>query len=168
MTKQIKYNIFCNRKRFNVLEWLERADEKSYKAFCSFLASRNVLIPDEDYFSRALNHFNSTRSVSAKTIPVDTQPVVEEVVLPVVQISDQEVKKEKELEELKVDTETVIQPTEELKVEDEVVASPPEEISPENVSIESEVQIESEPLKEVKKTTRRKRRRKSADTNNEN
>tara|TARA_B000000557_G_C20489040_1_gene322987 strand:+ start:40 stop:504 length:465 start_codon:yes stop_codon:yes gene_type:complete len=154
MTRQIKYSIFCNRKRFNVLEWLERADEKSYKAFCSFLTSRNVLIPDEDYFSRALNHFNSTRSVPAETISVDTQPVVEEVVLPVVQISDQEVKKEKELEELKVD--------------DEVVASPPEKIPPENVSIESEVQIESESLKEVKKTTRRKRRRKSADTNNEN
>ena len=142
MTKKLKYSIFCNRKRFNVISWLKVSSEKTYAAFCAFLDSRNVLPPDEDYFNRALTHFNSTHSVPLETKTVETQPVVEEVV-PVIEILDQ-----------KVDTEAVTQPA--------------EEIQPETVAIEPEVQISHEPLKEVKKTTRRKRRRKTADVNNEN
>ena len=64
MTKQIKYSIFCNRKRFNVLEWLDKAEEKSYTAFCAFLASRSVIVPNEDYFDRALNYFVSTHQTN--------------------------------------------------------------------------------------------------------
>ena len=98
--------------------------------------------PDEDYFNRALTHFNSTHSVPLETKIVEAQQVVEEVV-PVIEVLDQ-----------KVDTEAVTQSV--------------EEIPPATGSIEPEVQISPEPLKEAKKTTRRKRRRKSADVNNEN
>ena len=142
MTKKIKYSIFCNRKRFNIISWLKFSSEKTYPAFCAFLDSRNVLPPDEDYFNRALIHFNSTHSVPLETKTAEAQPAVEEVVS-VIEVLDQ-----------KIDTEALTQPA--------------EEIPPEIVSIEPEVQISPEPLKEVKKTTRRKRRRKSADVNNEN
>ena len=142
MTKKLKYSIFCNRKRFNVISWLKVSSEKTYTAFCAFLDSRNVLPPDEDYFNRALTHFNSTHSAPLEAKTVEAQPVVEKVVS-VIDVIDQ-----------KVDTEAVTQPA--------------EEIPPENVTIEPEVKISPEPLKEVKKTTRRKRRRKSADVNNEN
>ena len=142
MTKKLKYSIFCNRKRFNVISWLKVSSEKTYAAFCAFLDSRNVLPPDEDYFNRALTHFNSTHSVPLEAKTVEAQPVVEEVV-PVTEVLDQ-----------KVDTEAVTQPA--------------EEIPPETVAIESEVQISPEPLKDVKKTTRRRRRKKTVDVNNEN
>ena len=142
MTKKLKYSIFCNRKRFNVINWLKVSNEKTYTAFCTFLDSRNVLPPDQDYFNRALTHFNSTLSVPLETKKVEPQPVVEEVV-PVVKALDQ-----------KVDTEAVTQPAEEIPAE--------------TVSNELEVQISPEPLREEKKTTRRKRRRKSTDVNNEN
>lgn len=78
MTKQIKYSIFCNRKRFNILEWLSKADEKSYIAFCAFLASRNVIVPDENYFNRALNHFISIQPAIAKDL---AQEIKEETIV---------------------------------------------------------------------------------------
>ena len=156
MNKQLKYSIFCNRKRFNVISWLKATSEKTYPAFCNFLKSRNVLPPDEDYFNRALSHFNSTLPPSTASSLIKTQPVKEEVIVPVVQDLKKEVEKDKQTEETNV------------KTEPEAVTQPAENIPPENIAVEPEEQLDLEPLKESKKTTRRKRRRKSEDVNNEN
>ena len=87
-------------------------------------------------------------------MPVETPTAIEELALPIVQDQVQEVK-----EEVKIAT---------LKVHTEVATQPVEEIAPEKDLSESEKQIEVKPVKEAKKTTRRKRRRKSEDVNNEN
>jgi len=156
MNKQLKYSIFCNRKRFNVINWLKAASEKTYPAFCNFLNSRNVLPPDEDYFNRALSHFNSTLPPSPEPSLIETHSVKEEVIVPVVQKLEKEVEKEKQPEETNVET------------EHEANTQTAEETPPENITNEPEEQLDLAPLKEIKKATRRKRRRKSADVNNEN
>ncbi len=56
----IKYQIFRNRRKFNILNYLRRSSDKSYQAFEQFLASKSVISPGEDYFNKALTLFNST------------------------------------------------------------------------------------------------------------
>ncbi len=93
----IKYKIFRNRKNFNVVNWLRRNSEKTYKSFVDFLETKGVIAPDEEYFNKALDFFNSlkereesfkenkeTEVVQEKkeTIPIDVEislPEVEEV-----------------------------------------------------------------------------------------
>ena len=56
----IKYQIFRNRRKFNILNYLRRSSDKSYQAFEQFLASKSVISPGEDYFNKALTLLNST------------------------------------------------------------------------------------------------------------
>jgi len=49
MTK-INYNLFVNRKRFNIYKWIKGTKNNSYEDLCLFLNSRDVESPDKAYF----------------------------------------------------------------------------------------------------------------------
>ena len=50
----IKFELFRNRRKFNIVNWLKAREDKSYESFVSFLASKSVLAPGEEYFNKAL------------------------------------------------------------------------------------------------------------------
>jgi hypothetical protein len=54
---KIKYEMFLNRKKFNVINWI-KTNGKDYQSFCAFLESRNVISPGEEYFDRALDFYD--------------------------------------------------------------------------------------------------------------
>lgn len=158
MTKQLKYNIFCSRKRFNILSWLKIANDKTYSTFCDFLKSRNVMPPDEDYFNRALRHFISTNSaekeIKQEDLKVDSQEVLEkkeELVLPEAVEETKEVLEEPQDEKLVIPIEENIEET--------------------DLSVIQDNQLEIKPVEsdsEVKKTSRRRKKRKQENVDNEN
>lgn len=47
----INYDIFCQRKKFSLKEWLEKNKEATYEQFCDILVSISVNPPNEDYFN---------------------------------------------------------------------------------------------------------------------
>jgi hypothetical protein len=58
MKNKIKYEMFLNRKKFNVINWI-KSNGKDYQKFCSFLESRNVMTPGEEYFDKALYFYTN-------------------------------------------------------------------------------------------------------------
>ena len=102
----IKFELFKNRKNFNILNWLKRSKDKSYESFVSFLESKNVISPGEDYFKKALSLLDSmtkrqesfqeekkpvSEEEQKQTIPINVEVVIPEVV--------EEVKLEPEISE---------------------------------------------------------------------
>jgi len=51
---KIRFEIFRNRKRFNIINWLKKSKDRSYESFESFLTSKSVLSPGKEYFQKAL------------------------------------------------------------------------------------------------------------------
>ena len=74
----IKYEIFRNRKKFNIIKWLESDKEKTFNSFVEFLSSKNVLPPLEDYFNKALEFYNDKVKKSEEKAE-EANEVVEEV-----------------------------------------------------------------------------------------
>lgn len=91
----IKFQIFRNRKKFNIINWLKRSQDKSYDAFVEFLSSKSVITPGKEYFQRALDLLASMEQREqqfqevAQEEPVqerkETVPVEVDIVLPPVQ-----------------------------------------------------------------------------------
>lgn len=46
------YNLFCQRKRFQIQDYLERTGNTDYEIFCNFLISKNVEPPSELFFNK--------------------------------------------------------------------------------------------------------------------
>jgi len=57
MKNKIKYEMFLNRKKFNVINWI-KSNSKDYKDFCDFLTSKDVIHPPEEYFNKALDFYD--------------------------------------------------------------------------------------------------------------
>lgn len=81
----IKYEIFRDRKGFSVINWIKSNEKKSYEDFKSFLSSKSVIAPEEEYFKKAFlsveknNHDESQDKDSNRT---ETVPINVEVSLP--------------------------------------------------------------------------------------
>ena len=93
----INYNLFVQRKRFKVVEWIKNNTESSYEDFCDFLKEREVSPPAEGkkYWDKALNHLQQ-QELKIKETPVELSEVsrvVEEIMS---EDSDTQVQKEKE------------------------------------------------------------------------
>ena len=108
----IKYEIFRNRKKFNILNWLRRSNDISYQAFVDFLNLRSVMSPGEEYFNKALDLFNSTKQREEqfqenKKIEVEKEEVevVKKETIPIeVEISIPEIQHEDQVKESKPKT----------------------------------------------------------------
>ena len=88
----IKFEIFRNRKKFNIINWLKRNKDKSYESFVSFLESKSVMSPGEEYFRKALDlldsmmkredQFQESKEVKPEVEKKETVPIKVEVELP--------------------------------------------------------------------------------------
>ena len=54
----INYNIFSQRKRFNVLNVVKSNELFDYEKFCSFFINIKVEPPSEDYFKKVIEKIN--------------------------------------------------------------------------------------------------------------
>ena len=89
---KIKFELFRNRRKFNIVNWLKAREDKSYESFVSFLASKSVLSPGEEYFNKALElvqsmeqreqEFQEKKLEEPKVEKKETVPIDVEVVLP--------------------------------------------------------------------------------------
>ena len=89
---KIKFELFRNRRKFNIVNWLKAREDKSYESFVSFLASKSVLTPGEEYFNKALElvqsmeqreqEFQEEKVEESKVEKKETVPIEVEVVLP--------------------------------------------------------------------------------------
>ena len=137
MKSKIKYSMFLNRKKFNLINWIKNTKNVNYELFCNFLESRNVITPGLDYFNKALDFYD--KNVMKKETK-EFKPVKETKV----------VKKEKtKVEEVKVEEvkESFAEKIVQLK-----------EIVEKKAALEEETKVEEPP---VKKTRRRRRTKKS-------
>lgn len=137
MKSKIKYSMFLNRKKFNLINWIKNTKNVNYELFCNFLESRNVIAPGLDYFNKALDFYD--KNVMKKEAK-EFKPVKETKV----------VKKEKtKVEEVKVEEvkESFAEKIVQLK-----------EIVEKKATLEEEEKVEEPP---VKKTRRRRRTKKS-------
>ena len=55
----IRFEIFRSRKKFNIISWLKRSEDKSYESFVSFLESKSVVSPGKEYFEKAVDLLDS-------------------------------------------------------------------------------------------------------------
>ena len=88
----IRFEIFRNRKKFNIVNWLKAREDKSYKSFVSFLESKSVVSPGEEYFNKALSlvqsmeqreqEFQEKKVEETKVEKKETVPIDVKVVLP--------------------------------------------------------------------------------------
>ena len=79
----IKFELFRNRKKFNIVNWLKSREDKSYESFVSFLASKSVVSPGEEYFNRAIELVQSMEQREQEfQEKKETVPIKVEVVLP--------------------------------------------------------------------------------------
>jgi len=81
----IKYEIFCNRKGFNVVNWVKLNSENSYEDFKKFLNSKSVIAPSKEYFQKVLdflkkeNQEEDIKVIKKETIPIDVEISLPEV-----------------------------------------------------------------------------------------
>ena len=69
----INYNIFSQRKKFNVLNVVKSNELFDYEKFCSFFINIKVEPPNEDYFKRVMEKINLEKE-KAQSIKVKKQP----------------------------------------------------------------------------------------------
>ena len=91
----IKFELFRNRRKFNIVNWLKSREDKSYESFVSFLESKSVVSPGEEYFNKALElvqsmeqreqDFQDKKVEKTKVEKKETVPIDVEVVLPVLE-----------------------------------------------------------------------------------
>ena len=91
----IRYSLFKNRKNFNPLSLFKKNHNLTYEDFVSFLHSRNVETPGEDYFNRVKSAFD----LEVKT--EENHKVVEEVKETLLEEEKIKVDKEVSTEEVK-------------------------------------------------------------------
>lgn len=76
----IKYNLFQSRKKFNPVLLFKKDPDITYEKFVSYLNSKQVDSPGEDYFNRVRDHFKSlekeVESDVEKTNPEVDKPEV--------------------------------------------------------------------------------------------
>ena len=100
----IKFEIFRNRRNFNIVNWLKAREDKSYESFVSFLESKSVVSPGEEYFNKALElvqsmeqrkqEFQEKKVEEFKEEKKETIPIDVEVILPVIEEESKEETKE--------------------------------------------------------------------------
>jgi len=88
----IKFELFRNRRKFNIVNWLKSREDKSYESFVSFLESKSVVSPGKEYFNKALElvqsmeqrekDFQDKKVEETKVEKKETVPIDVEVVLP--------------------------------------------------------------------------------------
>ena len=88
----IKFELFRNRRKFNIVNWLKAREDRSYESFVSFLESKSVVSPGEEYFNKALElvqsmeqreqEFQEKKVEEPKVEKKETVPIEVEVVLP--------------------------------------------------------------------------------------
>ena len=101
----IKFEIFQNRKNFNIVNWLKSKEDKSYESFVSFLESKSVMTPGKEFFQKALSlvqsmeqreqDFQENKIKETKVEKKETVPIEVEVVLPKVKAAEVEESKPK-------------------------------------------------------------------------
>ena len=69
----INYNIFSQRKRFNVLNVVKSNELFDYEKFCSFFINIKVEPPSEDYFKRVIEKIRLEKE-KAQSDKVKKQP----------------------------------------------------------------------------------------------
>lgn len=65
MKNKIRYEMFLNRRKFNVINWI-KFNSKSYEDFCNFLSSKDVIHPPEEYFNKAVDFYDKNVLKSEK------------------------------------------------------------------------------------------------------
>ena len=110
MKSKIKYNMFLNRKKFNVINWIKNTKNANYELFCSFLESRNVITPGLEYFNKALDFYGkNVMKKETKVFEPIKETKVEEVKVEasfaekIIQLKEIVEKKESLEEEVKVE-----------------------------------------------------------------
>ena len=97
----IKYTIFCLRKKFNIINWLKQNPGSTYENFVEFLLTKKVISPDREYFKNAVDllasmskreeSFQESKELEIKVEKKvvlekkETVPIKVEVVLPAVE-----------------------------------------------------------------------------------
>ena len=97
----IKFEIFRSRKKFNIINWLKQNKDKSYESFVTFLESKSVVSPGQEYFKKAVDlldsmnkreeSFQESKELEIKSEQEvvlekkETVPIEVEVVLPAVE-----------------------------------------------------------------------------------
>ena len=92
--------IFRSRKKFNIINWLKQSKDKSYESFVSFLESKSVVSPGQEYFKKAVDlldsmnkreeSFQESKELEIKseqevvpekkeTVPIEVEVVLQEV-----------------------------------------------------------------------------------------
>ena len=74
----ISYDIFCNRKKFNLENWISANKEKSYQDFYQMLVSLKIHPPSEDFFvsvkSKVESLEDTKKEVNKKTEAKKNKP----------------------------------------------------------------------------------------------
>lgn len=70
---KIKYELFKNRKRFNIQKWIKSSQNNSYNDLKLFLEERSVLPPLEEDFQSELDLFNKLELEKNATTEIDLQ-----------------------------------------------------------------------------------------------
>lgn len=65
MKNKIRYEMFLNRRKFNVINWI-KFNSKNYEDFCNFLSSKDVIHPPEEYFNKAVDFYDKNILKSEK------------------------------------------------------------------------------------------------------
>lgn len=107
----IRFEIFRNRKKFNIINWLRKSKDKSYESFVAFLDDKGVVSPDKEYFKKAIDlldsldkrekSFQESKDVKLQDkqeVDIEkkeTVPIKVEVVLPKVEETSTEIEKTK-------------------------------------------------------------------------
>ena len=88
----IKFELFRNRRNFNIVNWLKAREDRSYESFVSLLESKSVVSPGEEYFNKSLELVQSMEQreqelqekkvEEPKVEKKQTVPIDVEVVLP--------------------------------------------------------------------------------------
>ena len=66
----INFKLFCNRRKFNLEQWIRSSEENSYEKLSEMLVSLKVCPPLEDEYSIIKNKIEA-ESVKEKTIKVE-------------------------------------------------------------------------------------------------
>jgi hypothetical protein len=95
VNNKIKFSMFRNRRRFNILTWLSKNAINTYPAFLEFLATKNVIPPPEDYYNKAKTkhdldntanvlkeELKTSKQEGASKEQINNKNVVEETVTP--------------------------------------------------------------------------------------
>lgn len=62
------YQLFCQRKRFQIQDYLNRTGNTNYEIFCNFLVSKNVEPPSEVFFNKEVSIYEDRNKKPIITI----------------------------------------------------------------------------------------------------